>query len=597
MRIPRSKRLTQFVRETASACLSSRKDRMNRGFFYQNYVDTGSADPANPAMYNKLFVSLDDLESLLFSPVSLRFHIGDPDIPNIVNEAKGRAAAARLRNFYRRCDADSMLSQAVNCGLTKGKGIIKQSFNKAEMATWLVQPEDFGVLRENYTKLDENMGAFAHPMLITLDQYAHLVAGKPDRAELMKKIKNYTRESVGGLSDTRGTAMNIVVGGLYPLQAASQGNNGVNPTRGLVDWMGQPRPQLDPRVEQSLIELEEVWIWDDERDDWATFQIVGDDLLVMGRESIQNALAFDPTTLTSAPCLKGVHPYSTFCPNPVPTYFWGASEVGRLIYLQEAINARIVGTNKMLRMQEDPTTKFVGSTGVNQLALSKYKKPGGHYVEGNPQAKIEKDVTNIPQDLWVSLHEYERMFDEMMGLPPVAKGHGEKGVRSGNHAEALLRMFSPRFKDRALLIERDIEHCGSLTLDLARAHVDKRLVAWVPAEAAGLENVASPDEIALLIPPAKGLVPVWFSFADLDDDVTLTVDEHSSSPAFSAEAKSLVFDMLKTGIMSPIDAVEHLDVTDPEALQAGILRREIAKSEAAEKEQATKLALHQGGKK
>jgi hypothetical protein len=596
MRIPRSKRLVQFVREVAGQCMSSRVNRNNRYAFYQSFVDTGSADPATPAIYNKLFVSLDDLESLLFSPVSLRFHIGDPDIPNVVNEAKGRAAAARIRNFYRQCDGDSMLSQAVNCGLIKGKGIIKQTFANKSLATWLVQPDDFGVYRENYTKLDEHMGAFTHSMMITRDQFRSLVHGRPDEAELLKKSKNYIRESTGGLSDTRGSAMNIVVGGLYPLQAAAQG--GVNPTRGLVDWMGTPRAQLDPVVEQSLIELHETWIWDDERDDWATFQMIDNsDMMIMGRDSIQNAMAFDSTTLTSAPCLKGLHPYVTFCPNPVPNYFWGASEVQRLIYLQEAINSRIIGTNKMLRMQEDPTTKFVGSTGVNQIALSRYKKPGGYYAESNPGAKIEKDNVQIPQDLWASLHEYERMFDELMGLPPVAKGHGEKGVRSANHADALIRMFSPRFKDRALLIERDIEHSGALTLDLARAHVDKKLWAWVPKEMAGVEDVTSDEELKAIIPPAPGLVPVMFSFADLPDDVTLTVDEHSSSPAFSQEAKSLVFDMLKTGMMSPVDAIEHLDITDPEALQAGVVRREIARAEAEKEAQKLKLAVHSGGKK
>lgn len=595
MRIPReAKRLTQLVRETSAQCMSSRQARMNRGVFYQNYVDTGSADPATPAMYNKLWVSLDDLESLLFSPVSLRFHIGDPDYPSVINEAKGRSAAAHIRNQYRRCDADSMLSQAVNIGLVRGKGIIKQSFVGERLTTWLVQPEDFGVLRENHDKLDESMGAFNHAMMITPDQFLNLVKNHPDKNDLMKKAKAYTRESSGGLTDTRGTAMNIVVGGLYPLQAAGQGNN---PTRGLVDWMGTPQPQLDPAVAQSLIEINETWIWDDEREDWATFQIIGDDMLIMGKYTVQNALAFDPSTQTSAACLKGDHPYSTFCPNPVPTYFWGASEVQRLVYLQEAINARIVGTNKMLRMQEDPTTRFMGSTGVNQLALSKYKKPGGYFVDSSPNAKIEKDRTEIPQDLWASLHEYERMFDEMMGVPPIAKGHGEKGVRSGAHADTLVRMFSPRFKDRALLIERDIERSGSLTLDMARAHISKRLVAWCPESEAGAQNVSSPDEALLLTPPAKGLVPVYFSFADLPDDVTLTVDEHSSSPAFSADGKALIFDMLKTGLLSPIEAVEHLDVTDPESVQANIMRREIAKAEAAEKESQMKLAIHQGGKK
>jgi hypothetical protein len=595
MRIPRdAKRLTEFVSETSSQCMSSRQARMNRGIFYQNYVDTGSADPSTPAMYNKLWVSLDDLESLLFSPVSLRFRIGDPDYPSVINEAKGRAAAAHIRNQYRRCDADSMLSQAVNIGLIRGKGIVKQSFAGGRMATWLVQPEDFGVLRENYDKLDENMGAFAHSMLITRDQFAALVRDHPDRNELMRKIKGYTREESGGLTDTRGTAMNIVVGGLYPLQAAGSNNN---PSRGLVDWMGRPQPQLDPAVEHELIELTELWAWDEKREDWATFQIVGSDMLIMGRYAIQNALAFDPTTQTSAACLRGEHPYSTFCPNPVPTYFWGASEVQRLIYLQEAINARLIGTNKMLRMQEDPTTRFTGTTGVNQLALSKYKKPGGYFVDNSPSAKIEKDRVEIPQDLWMSLHEYERMFDELMGVPPIAKGHGEKGVRSGSHADTLIRMFSPRFKDRALLIERDIERMGSLTLDLNRAHNEKKLVAWVPEAEAGLQSVASPDEKLLLTPPAKGLVPIYFTFDDLPDDVTLTIDEHSSSPAFSAEARQLVFDMLKTGIISPLEAVDSLDVTDPEAIQAGIVRRQVAQAEASEKEQATKLALHQGGKK
>jgi hypothetical protein len=158
-------------------------------------------------------------------------------------------------------------------------------------------------------------------------------------------------------------------------------------------------------------------------------------------------------------------------------------------------------------------------------------------------------------------------------------------------------MFSPRFKDRALLIERDIERSGSLTLDMARAHISKRLVAWCPESEAGLQNVSMPEENMLLTPPAKGLVPIYFQFSDLPDDVTLTVDEHSSSPAFSADGKALIFDMLKTGLLSPVEAVEHLDITDPESVQANIVRREIAKAEAEQKEAQMKLAMHSGGKK
>jgi len=595
MRLPK-KHLAKFVREIADQCMSSRTLRSSRGIFFQNYSDMGSSDAQNPAMFNKLFASLDDLESLLFSPVSLRFHIADPDIPNIVNEAKGRAAASKIRQSCRQSDGDSMISQAVNSGLIKGIGIIKQLYKDGEFENHLIQPEDFGVYRENHTKLDKNMEAFCHSMLITPTQFLNLIAGRIDEEELKRRGKRYMKESTGGMNDPKNaaSAMNIVIGGLYPLQAAG---SGVNPGRGVVDWMSQPRANLDPQVEQSLMELMEVWIWDTDRDDWATFQIIGDDILILGRYSVINALAYDPDSKVSAPPLKGVHPFNTFCPNPVPTYFWGMSEVAKLIYLQEAINARIIGTNKLLRKQEEPPTKFVGGSGVNQVALSRYNKPGGYYVESSPAAKIDRDTINIPQDLWASLHEYERMFDEMMGLPPVAKGHGEKGVRSANHAETLVRMFSPRFKDRALLIERDVEHFGALRLDLARAHIEKKMIAWVPQEAAGPESVSSPEELKVLIPPAPGLVPVFFTFADLSDDVSLTVDSHSSSPAFSADAKALAFDLLKVGAMSPADLVEHVDAPDPDELQAGITRREIARAAAAREQEQVKLLLHSGGKK
>jgi hypothetical protein len=542
-------------------------------------------------MYNKTFASIDDLESLLYSPVSLRFHIGDPDIPNVVNEAKGRAAAARIRQHCRQSDADSMISQAVCSGLVEGIGIIKMLYKRGAFLPTLVPPTEFGVYRENHTKLDPDMEAFVHTTQITQHQFLRLIAGRPDEVELARKSKKYVKEATGGLNDTRGSAMNIVVGGLYPLQAAG---GGVSQTRGIVDWMSSPRPEMSPEVEHSLMDLDELWVWDDEREDWTTFSTIGDDIFLMGRYSLQNALAYDTEKKMSAPHLKGVHPFNTFCPNPVPWYFWGMSEIARLMMLQEAINSRIVGINKMLRKEEEPSTKFIGGTGVNQLALSRFNKPAGYYVESSPQAKIERDLVTIPQDIWNSLHEYERMFDDLMGIPPTAKGHGEKGVRSANHAEALVRMFSPRFKDRALLTQRDVESFGGFMLDMSRAHDAKKMCAWVEKSAAGVEG--DEEVLKFAVPPAEGMVPVLFGFDDLSDDLTLTVNSHSSSPAFAQDHKSLVFDLVKIGGMSPADALDELDVTDPEALQMGVTRRDIAKAKAQQAAEQAKLQAH-GGKK
>jgi hypothetical protein len=212
---------------------------------------------------------------------------------------------------------------------------------------------------------------------------------------------------------------------------------------------------------------------------------------------------------------------------------------------------------------------------------------------------VENDAPQIPESIYVSLHETERMFDEMGGLPPIARGHGEAGVRSAGHAETLVRMFSPRFKDRALLVERDVEGLLALMLDIAKAHVAEKIVAWCPKDAAGME---AGEVNPLIVPPAPGLVPVEFSFADLNADLSLMVDSHSSSPAFSQEGKALTFDLLKIGALTPEDVVTRVDVDNPEDLIAGLQRREAAKAmeiEALKQSdpEAAKKLIAGGGKK
>jgi hypothetical protein len=590
MKIPK-RGLEKFVRTIVDDCLTSVTDRINRGAYYKNYALFGAEQPASPAMYNKTYAYLDDLESLLYSPVSLRFHIGDPDLPNILTQAKGRAASGKLRTYARRSNTDTMMSEAVFWSLIKGKTFVKQMWKRGGFVPALVQPEAMGVLHENHSRLDEDMEAFVHSSLITPYQFTRLIARHPNRAQLEKKAQKYMRENRNGLSPTDGAQKQVIVGGLYPFQPA--GGQNPNQSRGIVDWMGGPNPVMAPRVIQSFMQLDEAWIWDDDRDAWATFQIVGDDMLIWGDQFIGNIMAWNTESLCDMDELKRQHPFSEFCPNRSADYFWGRSEIVNVCLLQEAINSRLAGINRMLRLQEDPPTYFKMSQGVNQVALSRFNKPGGFWNDASPNADMKKVPPEISKELWGSLHEYERMFDEMGGLPPIAKGHGEAGVRSAGHAETLVRMFTPRFKDRALLIERDVEEVGALMVDLCKVHDPKKMIAWLPQELAGAEGVqANP----LIIPPAEGLVAVPFSFHDLDDDSTVTIDSHSSSPAFQAEAKSLVFDLLKIGAMGPEDVVEHVDIGDPGELEAGIMRRRIAAAKAQQEEKQMKLVGMAGGR-
>lgn len=586
MRIPTSK-IEKFVSELVSECMISRASRVNRYLAFKNMFFLGSENPENAAIFNKTFAYIDDLESLLYSPVSLRFHIGEYDTPTPLDNAKFRVASSKLHSHVRNSNLDTMIGDAVQWGLVKGKSMVKLLWKGSGLSPLLIQPEMMGVLQENRMRLDRDMEAFVHSTYITPYQFQRLIWNHPNREALIKKSKRYMRPAKGEEPQEENAMKQIIIGGLYPLQAA--GNPQPNVTRGIVEWMQGASPELSPQLIHSIMRLDELWVWDDIQNDWATFQIIGDDMLIMGEDFITNALAYNPVSGKKFDPLVGHHPFQEFCPNKMDNYFWGRSEIINIALLQECINSRLNGINNILRRQENPPMKFRGVAGVNQNVLARLKKPGGYWNDSNPNANAELMAPDVPTDLWGSLHEYERMFDEMGGLPPIAKGRGEPGVRSQGHAETLVRMFSPRFKDRAVLTERDIEACGGLALDLCRAHVPETMTAWVSPDVAGPEVN---KETVLRQPPVKGQVPVDYRFSDLPDEVKVTVDSHSSSPAFAMEAKALVFDLLKIGAMDPEQVVEHVEAPNPEELIAGIERRaqERAQFLAEHPEQAAKIA-------
>ena len=590
MRIPSEKR-EQFVREIVEACLVSQSDRIQRGMYYKNYFLSGSDQPTYPAAFNRTFTYIDDLESTLYSPVSLKLHIGDPDLPNILTEAKGRAAASRLRIHSRRSNTDSMTSSAVGWALVKGKSFNKQMWKGSGFKPDLIQPEAMGVLKENYGQLDEGMEAFTHSMLLTPFELKRLIWNAPRREETLKKLAASSLGQTYPLAEMTNEKQ-VIVGGLYPFQPAGSPNP--NNTRGIVDWMGGPSPTMSPACSPSI----RWFVWTRPGFGMTSaltgrrFRIIGE-TLVFGKLQTANSLAYNPSSKMENPELKGRHPFCEFCPNPLEGYFWGRSEIVNVALLQEFINKRISGINRMLRKEEEPSTKFVGSTGVNQMTLSRYRAPGGYFSDPNPNAKIEDSAMKVPADVWAALHEYERMFDAMAGKPPVAQGRGDQGVRGQGHAQTLLQMASPRFKDRALLVERDCEGMYSLMLDLARAHDAKKIIAWVPREQAGAE--ALPED-PLIIPPVKGQAAVPFTFSNLDEDVVCTIDSHSASPIFAQEGKQLIFDAVKIGAMTPAQAMERLDISGEDEIIAGIERREAAKNEQiqaleqkGEEKQALKL--------
>lgn len=597
MRLPRS-RIGGWAREIITMCSTSMMDRVQRGAVFKNLYLTGD-EQGNPATYPKTFAFVDNLSSYLYSPVELRWGVEFYGASSELDNAKARVVSTELLKYARNSGLDTKIEEAVTWSLVKGKSFVKTLWTSNGTKPHLIQPEMMGVLREDITALDDQE-AFFHRMYLTPYQFRRLLEDHPDRTELMRKAAKYTNAGVAGYRpDQDGNQMKqVILGGMYPFQS-SGGQQKAN--RGVVEWLAAPAAKFAPDVLTKLIAMDELWVWDDETRDWTTIQIVGDDCVLEGADVHRNIFSFDAYTDPDERKndednpLKGQHPFNEFCANPLDGYFWGLSEIQHVALLQKSLNSRLDGINKMLRLQENPPKLIIGSTSINQNAMAKLSKPGGFLADGNPNTKMQDVAPKVPEDLYVAVHEIEQMYDDMAGFAPVLQGRGESGVRAQGHAETLVRTASPRFKDRALTIERQVECLGGLMLNILQAHVPNKLLAWVAPKAGGAEAVMTEQNPAWMA-PVEGMKAVEFSFHDFPDNAKIVVDSHSSSPAFSHETRELLFTLAKMGAVSGEQLVAHTHPPGEDTLIADIERSKAEKAAyLAQHPEAAQQAQH--GKK
>lgn len=583
MHIPR-KHIGPWCAEIIAECSAGLEDRIQRGALYRNLYLTGDEN-GQPATYNKTFSYIDNLASFLFMPVELRYNFKFHGGGNPTQRTMGRSAAAETYEMMTDAGVYSAVSDCVEWSLVKGKTILKLNWEDGSFAPYMIQPEFFGVMRADTADLS-SQPAFCHTTYYTPSQFASAFRDLPNLGEIMRKIrKNGARGNPDQRPDRNNALKQIVLGGLNPYQAASN-SPAMNSSRGIVNWLGGPQAALDPAVMAQLVRLDELWVKDSVTDDWATFQVVND-VVVTGGEVIRNAFAdmFDPENpMRRLPDafrrenpLSYLHPFVDFSPNRLDGNFWGRSEICNVGVLQMQINARLNGINRLLRRQENPPKLYTGSTGITQQKYSSMDKPGAFYVDATPTAKIQNVYPDLPEGLWESLHELEQAFDSMSGLPPVMQGRGESGVRAQGHANTLTRNASPRFKKRALAIERSVAEVGALGLAILRAMDSRTIVSWLKPETENVVAKMQPDD-PTLEPPAPGMRQYPFRFAHLPKNVKVTVDSHSSSPIFAQEAKEEIYDLVRIKAITPEEAVEHLHPSGEEEIIADIERREIAQA-------------------
>ena len=594
MKIPsQAKQVGTWAEDVVNRCSASLVDRLQRGMMYKNLYLTGS-EQGEPQTFPKTYSHIDSLSSNLYSPKDLKFNIEHYGAVDSATRAQLRVAATEVHKQMRRGGVDKQVATAVEWGLVKGINFIKQLWTSNGIKATLVQPECMGVLEENLDSLDDQ-SAFFHRTYVTIDRLARLLQHHPDKDNLLRKARTYQVQGSQKSSDFDNVVKQIVLGGLSPYRAS--GSAATNNSRGMVDWLSTPVPRIAPQLLASLLPFNELWVWDDERGDegeWTTIQYIGPDCVIEGDIRHRNIFAdsFDPENKirklepNAENPLAGKHPFSLICPNPVDGYFWGRSELCNVAMLQARINTRLDGIGTLLRRQENPPRFFAGTTGVTANNYSKLSKPGGYLVDQNPNAKVQTLAPELPPGLYEDLHESERCFDVMGGSTPTAQGRGEAGVRSEGHAHALVQMASPRFVDRALLIERQVEDIGGLALDICQAHIPDTFTAWVPPAEGGIfsklaqmfrgkENEA---EVEADPSPIPGYVPIPFILRQLPDDIRMTVDSHSSSPVLSRESEEKSFALFKDGAISPEALIRR---THPAGEEELIEDLERAKAEKA----------------
>lgn len=596
-----------FFRELIDQCSASQKQRVQRGALFRNLYLTGDVNGV-PQTYPKTNPYSETLAAFLYSPTDLRYTISADD-PGQPNERAMASASARLLHAQMRAGGvDMQIDQAVLQSLIKGKAFLqilfaKQPNGRVRFQPNVLEPEFMGVLREDLGSLDEQE-AFFFSTYITYGRFCQLVENHPDRDKLKKAASKYINAST--TPQDQGPQRNtfikqVIIGGLNPYRTAESGASG---NQGLVNWLQGPAPEFNPEVLAELIRIDELWIQDAEMNDWTTIQMM-DDEIIEGKYIHRNLFS-DPGDITDTELLKrsrennplaGRHPFIEFCPNELKGYFWGRSELYNVALLQLGLNARIDGIQRLLRMQEDPPRAFSGSWNVNQNTYAKLNKPGAFFANENPSARVENLAPQLPPDLWVDKHEYERMFDDMGGFTATMQGRGDANVRSQAQAETLVRTASPRFKTRALKVERQVENAGNLMLDILRARWAKKVAAWTkPGEEPA--NAAPPSWWKqFLQSPAPGMHRVEFLMHDLPADYVARVDSHSSSPAFSYEARELAFALANRGAINNPSLITLTQPAHAEALAIDAEIRDIQQAQLVAQHPELAFGKKPGGKK
>jgi len=492
----------EFYRDLIYKCEVSLNSRRVDYASLRNWYLFGNGPDEAPALYNKIFPHLDQVTSFLYSAETTRFSINlGASVPD--NEHRKIPTLTKaLNNEWLNSNADQVFSTATTWALVYGTTYVKVIMQNG-IHPYMVEPGTMGVLREDITYTDRQEAIIQKYYITKSELYARLYK-HPNREKILSKLNSMPHER----TEIANGLERIIISQSNP---TIYGN--VN-----LDLAGGNRYKAE--VSEDTVEMTELWCWDDDIADYRVVTKADPDIIIYERTGEEMFM-------------KGELPFIQICPNPLYDYYWGASEVQRLIYLQQLRNRRMTEILDLLSKQVSPPTALIGFTGILDEKNFALNRAGGLLSTDMPNAKVEKLAPTMPPDLFTEMREIDAMFEEASGVGNVLQGKGEAGVRSAGHASQLARLGSSRVKKRALIIEDSLEKLATLYLKAMQLYDDTHF---------------------------KDTHGIPFIAEQFTKEFTVKVDGHSNSPIFTEDTRTLAFNLLKAGA---IDKKSLLDLIEP----------------------------------
>ena len=531
MELPKdSDQLVNFARELIEECLHSRDQRRALSRDFQTLFYMGSTS-GTASKYNKCYTHVDKLSSYIFSAADVRFALEFEGCALPQWQEKTKAAARHVNKQFNKGDLGGAFAMANQISLVEGASIAKLTWKNGGLRGWPIRPVFFGVQREDLNGLDDQE-CFVHSYFVTEAAFKRLIINHPDRAELMAKVSMINGPAadmeIAGGSYFR----EILAGGISPI---SYEGSPALPYRGSVQITAPPLPNLPPEVTARLIQIDDLWIWNDNAKwsdqhgehtgDWTTIRYVQPGLIIEGKYQRRN--------LSDIP---GQHPFVKVCSNEVPGYFWGRSEMAQLAQPQAQLTDRTQDIDSIWRLRAKPPRAFLGVQGISDEKALALLAPGGHFADAAIGSKIENLAPELPPEALPLLSVWSDILDEVGGFTKILSGEGESGVRAGVHAGTLLRTSTPRLRERALTVEKQCSAFATKALKMAAA------------------------KSATVIEP-RGDAKQAFLLSTLPCDVSVSVDSHTSSPAFVDDNRQLAVMLAKA---EAIDGESLIEMTHPQ---------------------------------